>query len=186
MVEVRVEAPSDVDDIVVRFADGHRDWLQAKSRLKSSGDPWTGLWADLAAQRDKPEFGLEDRLVVVLGEFDNTARTLRDLCQRTFSIQDASEWKSRLTKAQCTLLTAIERALGSSTNVLELLRRTTIDIAPLEEMERTFERRRLGTALSVPESFLSTLARHSGWRRPTVCALLCRSAASASFDRIQD
>jgi hypothetical protein len=131
VVEVRVEAPSDVDDIVVRYADGHRDWVQVKSRIQPSGDPWTGLWADLAAQRSATEFGSEDRLIVVLGESDGTATALRDLCERTFSVQDAAEWLSRLTIPQHALLTAIQCALGPPTNALELLRRTTIEIAPL-------------------------------------------------------
>lgn len=33
VVQVRVEAPAKVDDIVVRYADGHSRWLQAKLQL---------------------------------------------------------------------------------------------------------------------------------------------------------
>jgi hypothetical protein len=82
VLEVRVEAPSDVDDVVVRFADGHRDWLQAKIRIQASGDAWNSLWYNLAAQAQSPEFGSEDRLVIVLGDPDDTARALRGLCDQ--------------------------------------------------------------------------------------------------------
>lgn len=34
VVETRLEAPADVDDIVVRHADGHRDWIQVKLDLE--------------------------------------------------------------------------------------------------------------------------------------------------------
>ena len=116
VVEVRVEAPSDVDDIVVRFSDGHREWLQAKSRVQPSGHAWNSLWADLAAQSASPEFGADDRLVIVLGELDHTARRLRDVCERSIGASDDVEWRDRLGNDRRKLLSAIERALGSSTD----------------------------------------------------------------------
>jgi hypothetical protein len=185
VIEVRVEAPSDVDDIVVRYADGHRDWVQVKTRIKPSADPWTGLWADLAAQRSATEFGSEDHLVVVLGESDATATALRDLCERTFSVQDEVEWLSRLTYPQRELLNAIQSALGAATNALELLRGTTIEIAPLKEIERTFQRRRLGTAFSPPSSLLSTLRDVAGGgarRRALFLAAPLRQRLSTEFN----
>lgn len=50
VVEVRVEAPADVDDIVVRYADGHRDWIQVKTDLTASGEAWGRLWENLGRQ----------------------------------------------------------------------------------------------------------------------------------------
>lgn len=35
VVEVRLDAPGD-DDIVARFADGHRDWVQVKTRPRAA------------------------------------------------------------------------------------------------------------------------------------------------------
>src|SRR3546814_38913 len=40
VVEVRLEAPADVDDIVVCHADGHRDWIQVKLDLEPRGNAW--------------------------------------------------------------------------------------------------------------------------------------------------
>ena len=114
VVEVRLEAPSDVDDAVVRFSDGHRDWLQVKSRIRISGEVWTKLWSDLAAQSVSPEFGTEDRLIIVFGEADATARTLRDLCDRSVTAASEVEWRGCLGVQHHRLLAAIERALGPS------------------------------------------------------------------------
>jgi hypothetical protein len=184
VVEVRVEAPSDVDDIVVRFSDGHREWLQAKSRVQPSGHAWNSLWADLAAQSASPEFGADDRLVIVLGELDHTARRLRDVCERSIGASDDVEWRDRLGNDRRKLLSAIERALGSSTDPLELLRRTTVEIAPLTEIERSFERRRLGLAFALPARFLSVLRDIAGGgarRRALFLAAPLRRRLSIEF-----
>lgn len=67
VVEVGLEAPADVDDIVVRHADGHRNWIQVKLDLEPRCNAWEKLWTDLAQQRDHDLFGVEDRLVFVCG-----------------------------------------------------------------------------------------------------------------------
>jgi hypothetical protein len=67
VVEVRIEAPEYVDDTVVRYADRHREWIQAKEALNYGGEPWKKLWKDYSAQRWDPSFGSEDRRVLVLG-----------------------------------------------------------------------------------------------------------------------
>jgi len=46
VVEVRLEAPADVDDIVVRHAGGHRDWIQVTLDLEPRGKAWEKLWID--------------------------------------------------------------------------------------------------------------------------------------------
>jgi hypothetical protein len=46
VVEVRLQAPADVDDIVVRHADGHRDWIQVTLDLEPRGKAWEKLWID--------------------------------------------------------------------------------------------------------------------------------------------
>lgn len=182
VVEVRVEAPSDVDDVVVRFADGHRDWLQAKLRIQTSGDAWHSLWSNLAAQAASAEFRAEDRLVIVMSEHDDTARGLRDLCERAVTAPDEAEWRARLNDRHSKLLLAIERELSG--DAIELLRRTTVEIAPLEEMERGFERRRLGAAFALPATFLSVLRDIAGGgarRRALFLAAPLRRRLSTEF-----
>ena len=43
VIEVRVEAPEHVDDIVVHHADGGRSYIQAKEQLKINGEEWQKL-----------------------------------------------------------------------------------------------------------------------------------------------
>ena len=46
VVEVRVEAPDHVDDIVARHADGGRSFIQAKEALSTTSDAWGKLWSE--------------------------------------------------------------------------------------------------------------------------------------------
>ena len=43
VTSVRVEAPTSVDDTAVEFADGHRDYLQAKMNIGSNHLAWNDL-----------------------------------------------------------------------------------------------------------------------------------------------
>lgn len=184
VVEVRLEAPADVDDIVVRYADGHREWIQAKTRVRISGDAWKGMWADLAAQFASPEFAGEDRLLLVLGDADDTARSVRDLAERALTAPDAREWAERLSAHNKKVLSAIEPNLTGNVDALELLRRITVEILPLEEIERAFERRRLGTAFSLPARFLSVLRDIAGGgarRRALLLAVALRTKLANEF-----
>jgi len=53
---VRVEAPVDVDDVVVTYEDGHRDYIQAKENLSASGEIWLKIWRQFLQQYEKPDF----------------------------------------------------------------------------------------------------------------------------------
>lgn len=50
VVEVRVEAPEDVDDIVVTFADDHRVYIQSKENIRQGQSAWNRLWQDFDNQ----------------------------------------------------------------------------------------------------------------------------------------
>src|SRR5258708_8696260 len=47
---VRVEAPEEVDDIVVRLGDGSRRFVQAKRTITTSSGAWHVLWATFFRQ----------------------------------------------------------------------------------------------------------------------------------------
>ncbi len=184
VVEVRLEAPADVDDIVIRYADGHREWVQAKTSVRGSGDTWKGMWTSLAAQYARPDFSGEDHLVLVLGDTNETSRAIRDLAERASTASDASEWSVRLSVQHRKVLSAVEGALAGSVDALELFRRTRVHILPLEEVERAFERRRLGTAFSLPPTFLSALRDIAGGgarRRALFLAPALRSRLANEF-----
>lgn len=184
VVEIRLEAPADVDDIVVRYADGHRQWIQAKTRVRLSSAPWKKMWTDLASQFSNPDFAGEDRLVLVLGDADEAARSIRELTERASTAPNFSEWFSRLSNHQKSVLEAIKPNLGN-VDVLELLRRTSVEISPLDEIERGFNHRRLGTAHAIPKNFLSVLRDIAGGesrRRALLLAAGLRTKLANVFD----
>ena len=110
--EVRIEAPSDVDDVVVRFADHHRDWVQVKLELRATGEPWQKLWGDFHAQLHSIDFGPEDHLVLVIGDYTELASNLRDCAERTQSSLDRNEWHRRLTINQKGLVQSIANLIS--------------------------------------------------------------------------
>jgi len=100
VVEVRVEAPSDVDDLVLRHADGHSAFIQVKLRLRRSGPAWAALWTDMAKQVQRSEFRANDRLVLILGESGDLATAVRDWAELAATSLDVKEWSARATQNQ--------------------------------------------------------------------------------------
>ena len=49
---VRVEAPEAVDDIVIIYTNGKKEYIQAKERLNSSSTEWKKLWYSFKEQSD--------------------------------------------------------------------------------------------------------------------------------------
>ena len=68
---VRVEAPENVDDVVVTYEDGHRDYVQAKENLSASGEIWRKIWSQFLQQYEKPDFDrVNSRLILCAGSSD--------------------------------------------------------------------------------------------------------------------
>jgi hypothetical protein len=162
VVEVRVEAPDDVDDIVIRFADGHRLFQNVKTSVAPGSAPWLALWNSLRAQFGRSDFGAEDQFTIVFEDATQTARWLRDMCDRAASSADETEWRRRLSQAHLKLLKSIEPIIGSPSDTLELLRHTTVRLLPLDQIENEFARRRLGGGFTLPAALLSILRDIAG------------------------
>jgi hypothetical protein len=114
----------------LRFADGHRDWIQAKLSVRPGDDAWQKLWTNLLALSRDEGFGADDRLLVIIGDHGPVTTQLRDICDRAATAVDVTEWLSRVGDSMRQLVTAIERVLGVATaDVLELLRRTSVEVA---------------------------------------------------------
>jgi hypothetical protein len=50
VTNIRVEAPEEVDDIVVRLGDGTRRFIQAKRTITAVSDAWHGVWTSFSRQ----------------------------------------------------------------------------------------------------------------------------------------
>jgi hypothetical protein len=160
VVEVRVEAPADVDDLVVRFADGHRDWAQVKLSLASSGGAWDRLWRDFDAQLRDPAFGPNDRLLLILGSSEAIATDLAAMAMRA-KHGDEQEWRERrLTKRQSKLAFLIDAQTDGRTH--PLFRALTVEIIDDDRLERDFAPHRLPTSHVGPQRLLAYLRDLAG------------------------
>ena len=137
---VRVEAPTEVDDTVVSFADGHRTFIQAKETVRPNQKPWRKLWKDFDEQfRDEGFRRGEDRLSLWIGEGRNEHLELKSLCERAAHSGGYDEWWSRLNGQQQTLVTKIEgerSKLSASADTLAFFSHVDVEVWPLRQIEQ--------------------------------------------------
>lgn len=142
VVEVRVEAPTPVDDMVLTFADGHRAYVEAKESISSSSRPWLKLWKDLDKQFRSEDFRRgKDRLSLHFGEIRDEHRALESLCERAANSRSHDEWRRRLTVLQRALVGKIEPLLGgglsAETDTMAFFAHVDVEAWLLEHIERS-------------------------------------------------
>jgi hypothetical protein len=100
--QVEVESVDAVDDIVVMYADYHRDFIQAKEGFRQGGRDWDRLWSAFDIQFHSQGFTPDiDHLVLHLGEYTGFSEPLGEICDRARSVGPASAaWRSRLSRQQ--------------------------------------------------------------------------------------
>lgn len=137
VIEVRVEAPEHVDDIVVRHADGSRTFIQAKESLSLASEEWTKLWNHFAEQA-KECAGEHFRLIFAVGTFSADIENLRELCDRAKGKQNHEEWIDSLSLALKGLTEKIIGAFSQATakTIFELVMVVEVWIWPLNMIER--------------------------------------------------
>ena len=160
--EVRLEAPEDVDDIVIRFADEHRRFQNVKLSIRVGSSAWSGIWRSLSAQHGSTMFSSHDQLTLVVEKRSSDSEAVAALCERAESSIDEQELRARLTGPQVSALESIVSILGSSTAAYELLRRTSVLHLSLTEIERELGRRRLAGGQSPPPTLLPILRDIAG------------------------
>ena len=141
VIQVRVEAPTHVDDIIITFSDQHRTYIQAKENLRASSQEWKSLWSDFDNQfRDKEFQRGQDRLLLHIGSGFQEHYNLQALCERAANSPNATEWLSRLSRSQIDILDKISPHLSmtglTSEYQKELLAHVDIEILPREAIER--------------------------------------------------
>jgi hypothetical protein len=96
---VRVEAPVNVDDVVVSYEDGHRDYVQAKENLSASGEIWFKIWCQFLQQYEKPDFDrVNSRLILCVGSGDEDYVLMETMFESVKGRLNLGEWLSRLKK----------------------------------------------------------------------------------------
>ncbi len=167
VVEVRVEAPTAVDDIVVRYADGHCRYLTAKLSIRSWDDAWDTLWSNVRAQAEDVRTRPDDRITIVVSDDTETTRDLRELCIRGGSALDHLEFASRLTIPQTTLLSRIGRDMQCAEERFRLLRRVDVRLLQEHEIQREVAQRLAQVAGGPDATILSVLRDLAGGQART-------------------
>ncbi|WP_064829377.1 NACHT domain-containing protein [Rhizobium phaseoli] len=124
IVEVRAEAPVDVDDIVITYADGSTLHIQAKEKLTTSGDAWAKLWAAVARQTSRFAHS-RDTIHIVVGTLTGAMEELREAFARAKGARDDADWRRSLSGEQTKVLRTVSEALpdGEAT-LFEIAQRT--------------------------------------------------------------
>ena len=140
VVEVRVEAPENVDDIVVTFADHHRIWVQAKENLSTTGPIWAKLWQNFEKQRWNPTFGENDQLHFVTSLPHAKHQDLREAAARAQGATSPQEWLRGLSKTMLEVAEDVRGLLSEArrddTSLFALFSHLEVEVLALRQMER--------------------------------------------------
>ena len=107
IVQVRSEAPGPVDDVVLRYEDGHQKFVHVKKSVAFSSEPWRDVWRDFAARWRNGFTPGHDGLVLCVGDSSASLRLLRDVAgERVQGAQSRWEWWRGLSQKQQKFLKA--------------------------------------------------------------------------------
>ena len=129
IVSVRVEAPEEVDDTVVTYESGSKEYIQSKTAISPGTETWKILWKHFYAQYksdsfDKSERG--DRMTLAV-RATPLLNDLQNMLVRAGTSESEEEWRSRLTEPQRKLLDGIEAILEPAPGeLLGLCRRVAL------------------------------------------------------------
>ncbi len=119
VVRIRVEAPTDVDDIVLQFADGHRCFIQAKESIAARSAAWSGMWNAFARQFTGADFKRgEDQLAYYVGRANDHHDQIGEIAERARSTSSAEEWRQRLSQSGLKILGELGAAVAAESAVL--------------------------------------------------------------------
>lgn len=141
VLDVRVEAPEHVDDIVVNYADSHRQFMTVKLSITKGGSAWAPML--LGLQKQLIDSSDADELTIVVATRSKDSLELAELCERARSSLSEDELRKRITHPQEAVFASVIDVVGSSNSAFELLGRISVRHLPEDEISLEFARRRL-------------------------------------------
>ncbi|HKR01228.1 MAG TPA: hypothetical protein VJT09_11175 [Pyrinomonadaceae bacterium] len=112
IASVRVEAPAEVDDTVVTFSDGRKEFIQAKLNVEPGADAWNKLWQHFYREYQGFAAASPPRHVITLAaRWSAKMSELEAMLARAASAESATEWRGRLTQPQTKLADNIRQIL---------------------------------------------------------------------------
>ncbi|MGM4923423.1 NACHT domain-containing protein [Tardiphaga sp. 804_B3_N1_9] len=178
---IRLEAPEQVDDIVINYASGSRLLIQAKESISTSSTPWKQFWLDLKEQQLAIECRLDEYRLIV-GTFSKEIDTLREACDRSQGKDNHSEWLDALNKDQKHIVDQIATTLASTVEVVFLtIRRLSIEFLPFSHIESTGIRDWIPDSSSSRETLFAILRDACGGAARVRGTFTARDFASKIF-----
>lgn len=141
VVEVRVEAPEHVDDIVIRCADGSRIFIQAKESVTINSAPWNKIWTDFEQQISSAHtIGQVDQLILIVGNFTHDIGVLREACVRAKGKVNDTEWWNSLSENHRAIVSKLYLVLSnrSRAGVFDVLQRVQLYVWPFYDIEQIY------------------------------------------------
>lgn len=137
IVSVRIEAPEDVDDILVAYSDGSRRLIQAKEVVRESDEAWKRTWRSIFSQAQTKNV-LQEEYYIVVGTYEPYLSTLREALDRARGKENSREWQQSLSGAQMTAINRLGAIVPDTTEekLFNLCRMTTIEIRILADIEQ--------------------------------------------------
>lgn len=138
---IRVEAPEAVDDVVVTYSNGKKEYIQAKERLKSSSEEWKKLWRSFKEQADSCNSkGQNYSLILAISNTDLTMQGLKELCERAKGKENSEEWIDSLNTDQKKIVTKIiqPNILSNNNDIYDLLKTVEVKVMPLDDIEKDY------------------------------------------------
>ncbi len=138
---VRVEAPEAVDDVLVTYSNGKKEYIQAKERLKSSSEEWKKVWSSFKTQADNCHSKRQNySLILALSNTDSTIQELKELCERAKGKENTEEWIDSLNTEQIKIVTKITQPsiLTNNDDIYNLLKTVEVKIIPFGDIEKDY------------------------------------------------
>lgn len=125
-----------VDDLVIRYADGHREFRSVMLSLRKGSKAWIGLWKNFGAQHSAPDFSRCDSFSIIV-ETETAASRLVQIIGQALSLQLIGQNScSCSTNAQCETVDDIVGVLGAEQKTFDVLRRSMIIFLSNRQVER--------------------------------------------------
>jgi len=138
---VRVEAPEEVDDIVITYANGAKEFVQAKERLSSSSSEWNKLWVSFKNQADICQAnGNSYSLILTMSNTDQNIQSLKELCERAKGKENREEWIESLNTQHVKIVEKIKQPniLIDEDAIFNLLKYVEVKVIPLNDIENDY------------------------------------------------
>lgn len=135
IISVRVEAPEDIDDMIVSYANGSMLYIQAKENLALQGEAWVKFWVSAKKQAAKCRSDY-DQFRLIIGTLGTALENLRETLERAQGKDNFKEWRDALNQEHTKIALLILSALSlPDDDAFAVIKRTRVEFITLSNAE---------------------------------------------------